>query len=155
MPNKKYKYHEYHIRDLFRQAGFKCERVPCSGNARGFKGDIVVYLPNGKKLIGDVAFRGKKYRSPLCFFKPIERNTAYMIMPYEYLLMSLETFLHFLKNGTGVVPIADIELDRLNRKLKEKVEKYNFAIMKTHSVQNVVIRKEKFAELQKELIKCK
>ena len=31
---------EYLIRDLFRQAGFECHRVPTSGNAQGFKGDL-------------------------------------------------------------------------------------------------------------------
>jgi Holliday junction resolvase len=33
---------EYRIRDWFRRAGLKAERVPVSGSARALKGDVVV-----------------------------------------------------------------------------------------------------------------
>ena len=39
---KKGKRVEYLIRDKFREHGFDCERVPVSGAARGFKGDLNV-----------------------------------------------------------------------------------------------------------------
>ena len=39
-PRAKGKKTEYYIRNLLRLLG-SCERVPCSGNARAFKGDLV------------------------------------------------------------------------------------------------------------------
>ncbi|MEM4958333.1 MAG: hypothetical protein QXX12_00485 [Nanopusillaceae archaeon] len=40
---KKGKRVEYQIRDLLRALG-PCERVPCSGNARAFKGDLIFFF---------------------------------------------------------------------------------------------------------------
>ncbi|MEM2566939.1 MAG: hypothetical protein QXH20_00485 [Candidatus Bathyarchaeia archaeon] len=44
-PRTKGKRVEYQIRDMLRKWG-ECHRVPCSGNARGFKGDLHLYIHN-------------------------------------------------------------------------------------------------------------
>ena len=36
---------EYQIRDMLRKFG-ECHRVPCSGRAEGFKGDLRLYISN-------------------------------------------------------------------------------------------------------------
>ena len=33
---------EYQVRNAFREMGFKCFRVPVSGNSEGFSGDLVL-----------------------------------------------------------------------------------------------------------------
>ena len=49
---------EYLVRDRFRELGFECERVPCSGNSKAVKGDLLLSL-NGRTLKVEVKARKK------------------------------------------------------------------------------------------------
>jgi len=63
---------EYEIRDRIRKAGIECERVPVSGSAEGFKGDIWF-------RIEDVVYKGEVKRRKSGFttlYKWIEGKDA-------------------------------------------------------------------------------
>ena len=49
---------EYLVRDRFRELGLECKRVPCSGNSKAVKGDLLLSL-NGKTLRVEVKARKK------------------------------------------------------------------------------------------------
>ena len=49
---------EYLVRDRFRELGLECERVPCSGNSRCVKGDLLLSL-DGRTLKVEVKARKK------------------------------------------------------------------------------------------------
>lgn len=51
---------EYQIRDLLRALG-PCERVPCSGNAQAFKGDLI-FSAGDKELRIDVKARAQGFK---------------------------------------------------------------------------------------------
>jgi hypothetical protein len=42
--------YERHVRDCFRDCGFDAKRVPLSGAADGFPGDVIVTVGNGNKF---------------------------------------------------------------------------------------------------------
>jgi len=58
---------EYLVRDLLRKVG-RCERVPCSGNARAFKGDLQ-FIYKGKVYKVEVKARKSGFKS---FYKWLE-----------------------------------------------------------------------------------
>jgi len=93
-PRKKGKRVEYLIRDLLRQIG-ECERVPCSGNARAFKGDLILSI-NGQTFKIEVKAR-KKFpasewfkNADLLIVKP-DRKAPIVLLP-------LDTFFTLFKN---------------------------------------------------------
>jgi hypothetical protein len=53
---------EYLVRDYFRARGYVSNRVPSSGAALGFKGDVVLEK-DGRKLLAEVKFRKDEYKS--------------------------------------------------------------------------------------------
>jgi hypothetical protein len=48
---------EYEVRDYFRSIGFTADRVPASGAAQGFKGDVRVISPTGHEFVVEVKAR--------------------------------------------------------------------------------------------------
>ncbi len=158
MANSNYKYHEYDIRNQFREAGFKCERVPCSGSARGFKGDLVLKVFDINLLI-DVAYRSKKRAYPKILFSEINKQN-FLCLNNEVYLMNLNTFISWLKGDYDYVIetiyLGCFSLEKLNQVLKNKIVKYDLAVFKTNvskrkCIRNVCIRKERFEELIQEI----
>lgn len=52
---------EYEIRDMFRAWGYTCHRVPASGAAQGFKGDLEVHTPE-KTYVVEVKARKDEFK---------------------------------------------------------------------------------------------
>lgn len=52
---------EYQVRDYFRSLGFESHRVPASGAAEGFKGDVVL-KHSGQTSIAEVKVRKDAYK---------------------------------------------------------------------------------------------
>lgn len=48
---------EYDVRNYFRKNGFVAHRVPSSGSAHGFPGDVLVKHPNGTSFLVEVKIR--------------------------------------------------------------------------------------------------
>lgn len=53
---------EYLLRDYFRSLGWKSDRVPSSGAAQGFKGDVTL-SKDGKTLTAELKVRQNEFRS--------------------------------------------------------------------------------------------
>lgn len=53
---------EYGLRDYFRARGWKSDRVPSSGAAEGFKGDVVLEK-EGKRLVAELKVRESEFKS--------------------------------------------------------------------------------------------
>jgi len=85
---------EYYIRDLLRQIG-TCERVPCSGNSRAFKGDLVLSI-DGKELIIEVKAR-KNFKTLYSWLEPTKKSKPdLLLLKANYrvplVVMTIETF---------------------------------------------------------------
>jgi len=144
--SKKFKYHEYKVRNIFREAGFKCERVPCSGASGGFKGDVVIYLNENTFIQGDVAYRSKKRAYPKLLFSKLN-DCIIFITDYNTYLMDISIFLRILKKEIQIYYNKKVELGRLNKVLLDKIERYDFGIFRTHSVTNIGIKEEKLKNI--------
>jgi len=61
LSSKYWKQQEYRIRDILRKRGWKANRVPVSGAAEGFKGDVIADLPflNRRLVVDHKSTRGK------------------------------------------------------------------------------------------------
>jgi Holliday junction resolvase len=59
---------EYLVRNHFRKLG-RCERVPCSGNARAFKGDLI-FIYKGDTYKVEVKSRSDGFKN---FYKWLEK----------------------------------------------------------------------------------
>jgi Holliday junction resolvase len=59
---------EYKVRDLLRSLGYKADRVPCSGAAQGFKGDIKA-SKNGVEYLIEVKCRAEEYKSVYALYE--------------------------------------------------------------------------------------
>lgn len=55
------KRNEYLIRDYFRKIGYQAHRVPASGAAQGFPGDIMVTDPSGAHTLVEVKARKSEF----------------------------------------------------------------------------------------------
>lgn len=60
---------EYLARDYFRSLGMIADRVPSSGAAQGFPGDIKVIAKDGSSFLVEVKFRKDEFKSIYEFFK--------------------------------------------------------------------------------------
>lgn len=73
---------EYEVRDLFRAEGFTADRVPSSGAAQGFKGDIRVISSSGQTYLVEVKGRKCEFKSiyelrdKLDTYPPVSRGIA-------------------------------------------------------------------------------
>lgn len=54
---------EYLVRDYFRSLGYTSDRVPSSGAAQGFPGDIKVYDKEGKSFLVEVKSRQESFKT--------------------------------------------------------------------------------------------
>ncbi len=79
---------EYQVRDAFREMGFKCYRVPSSGNSEGFKGDLVLE----ETLVVEVKARKSSFKTLYGWLKDsdvlvikADRRPALVVMPLETL----------------------------------------------------------------------
>ncbi len=59
MPSQYWKNQEYRVRDIFRKRGWVANRVPCSGSAEGFKGDVVATRADIQLVVDHKSTRGK------------------------------------------------------------------------------------------------
>lgn len=78
---------EYLIRDLLKTLG-ECERVPCSGNARAFKGDLI-FTHNGQTY--KVEIKARKTFSPMRWFKSADILIVKPDRTHPVVMMSLKT----------------------------------------------------------------
>jgi len=86
---------EYQVRNFFRQAGFECVRVPCSGNAEGFRGDLRLRV--GKTELSVEV----KVRKRLFLYKWLSEADFLVVKADRkepLLVMELGKFLELLKN---------------------------------------------------------
>lgn len=60
---------EYLVRDLIRSEGFECHRIPASGAAQGFKGDLEVRFNDGSKMAVEVKVRKTQFQAIYEFVK--------------------------------------------------------------------------------------
>ena len=58
---------EYSLRDHLREAGYKADRVPMSGAAQGFKGDIK-FSKDGKTYLAELKGRKDEYKRIYALF---------------------------------------------------------------------------------------
>lgn len=54
---------EYAVRDYFRALGYEADRVPSSGAAQGFKGDVKIQRPGHEPEIIEVKSRAKQFHT--------------------------------------------------------------------------------------------
>lgn len=64
---------EYLVRDQLRKAGFQSDRVPCSGAAQGFKGDLRGFY-NETQYLFEVKARKKSFTSVYEYFRKNSQN---------------------------------------------------------------------------------
>lgn len=62
---------EYDVRDYFRENGFVSHRVPSSGSAHGFPGDVLVKHPNGTSFLIEVKIRKDYFKD---IYTQLEEN---------------------------------------------------------------------------------
>lgn len=67
---------EYQVRDIFRKLGFVAHRVPASGAASGFPGDVRVVHPNGTSFLVEVKIRKDYFKD---IYKLIENDHTEVI----------------------------------------------------------------------------
>lgn len=67
---------EYDVRNYFRENGFVSHRVPSSGSAHGFPGDVLVKHPNGTKFLIEVKVRKDEFKN---IYKLIENDHTEVI----------------------------------------------------------------------------
>ncbi|MEM5854357.1 MAG: hypothetical protein QW228_08385 [Candidatus Aenigmatarchaeota archaeon] len=79
---------EYQIRDLLRKLG-PCERVPCSGNARAFKGDLVLFLKD-RELHIEVKARAQGFKQFYAWLEKVDllivkadRKDPLIVLPFK------------------------------------------------------------------------
>lgn len=84
---------EYLVRDALREIGL-CERIPCSGNARAFKGDLVLRL-------GDEEFKvevkARKKLSLINWFKNADLLVVKVNHKPPIVLLPLDIFKKLIK----------------------------------------------------------
>lgn len=84
---------EYQVRDAFREMGFKCYRVPSSGNSQGFKGDLI--LEETFKV--EVKARKDSFRTLYAWLKDSDILVIKADRKPALVVMSLETLKELLR----------------------------------------------------------
>ena len=93
---------EYRARDYFRSLGMQADRVPSSGAAQGFPGDIKVITQSGSSFLVEVKFRKNEFKSIYTFMlgstKPlfIKFNDRCCILATSYESLYTVEPLHYL-----------------------------------------------------------
>lgn len=90
MSRRKGMRNEYLVRDQFRAWGYDCHRVPSSGAAEGFKGDLIINRPQDKlSLLVEVKARKLAFRAlyDLLETSPIP-NSCYVDFPDKVVLLT-------------------------------------------------------------------
>lgn len=86
---------EYLVRDFFRNLGFKADRVPASGAAQGFKGDVHVQYPGIGTIVVEVKSRKNSF------------GTTYKLLGHKPHSQKGIIMLHDDFFGTAIVSFAD------------------------------------------------
>lgn len=72
---------EYQARDYFRSLGMIADRVPSSGAAQGFPGDIKVIGKDGRSFLVEVKFRKNEFKSTYALL--LHHDTLYITSENE------------------------------------------------------------------------
>lgn len=89
---------EYEIRDLFREAGFVAHRVPSSGSAQGFKGDLHIVSPSGFTYKVEVKARKTEF------------DTLYKLMPKLTTNHIFTVAGQLVTISTGIAPLFEMDI---------------------------------------------
>jgi len=87
---------EYQVRDMFRELGLKCERVPCSGNSKAVKGDLLLegFRVEVKARKRGFSFLYRSLRGNDLLVVKADRMEPLLIIPLSRLKKVLERFSH-------------------------------------------------------------
>lgn len=88
---------EYKVRNIFRKAGFKCYRVPSSGNSQGFKGDLVLE----DKYIVEVKARRGGFKQLYSFLNTADILVVKADRKPALVVMQIEKFIELVGGKDG------------------------------------------------------
>lgn len=74
---------EYLVRDYFRAHGYQAHRVPASGAAQGFPGDIQVISPTGEEVIVEVKARKDEFKKIYEYYESGPSGPVYLCLGLE------------------------------------------------------------------------
>ena len=135
---------EYQVRDYFRERGWEAHRVPSSGAAQGFPGDVEI-SKDGVKLIVEVKSRGDEYKNIYAMLDAAGGEAAYSF-PGLGIMFRLSYSFDYL-GLTGPKPLefmgAQATPDRTQRKIikmQELVKECDFLVIKVDYKPFIFIR---------------
>lgn len=118
---------EYDVRNYFRENGFVSHRVPSSGSAHGFPGDVLVKHPNGTNFLVEVKIRKDEFKS---IYKLIENDHTEVIRHVyngKQVTVAKDFFSLFSQEHKGRAEHTDSSLndpeDKEFRKVIKKLDK--------------------------------
>lgn len=76
---------EYLARDYFRSLGMLADRVPSSGAAQGFPGDIKVIAKDGSSFLVEVKFRKDEFKS---IYEVFKRPSMHLIVKEKLVVIA-------------------------------------------------------------------
>lgn len=94
---------EYLVRDYMRSLGLKADRVPSSGAAQGFKGDVKIEAPDGRIALVEVKSRQNEFKSIYAWYQNTQHDKEWKRIPY----------LRLIDNSTLIISEWFTDLDML------------------------------------------
>lgn len=96
---------EYRVRDYFRRAGFKADRVPVSGVAPVMKGDVVVEV-GGRQMRCELKYRVDGFKEIYRWLEEAKRDGCGVLVIGAYrkkplVVLEVEDYLEMLKKVAG------------------------------------------------------
>lgn len=105
---RKGKRNEYLLRDYFRQLGFTSERVPSSGAARGFKGDVVLEK-GGVKLTAELKARESEFKTIYAFHALCGEKPCIVNFDAKAVVLSAD-FLDLGYTGSDIYKLPQVQV---------------------------------------------
>ena len=118
---------EYEVRDYFRSIGLSADRVPASGAAQGFKGDIRVKTPAGVEFLVEVKARKDEFK---LIYAYLDNTLLPLNVFYKDTIISASyDFRQLLASYYNQYDTPSKDLDRI-LKLKKYVKDCDYLVIK-------------------------
>lgn len=105
---------EYLVRDYFRSLGFTANRVPSSGAATGFPGDVEVVTHDGKFLV-EVKSRQNNFKSVYDLFSACAIGGVLSFTHRGICVDIVDSFSNFPKSNIYYSVLTEVKTQTLNK----------------------------------------
>lgn len=137
---------EYEVRDYFRNLGYTADRVPFSGSAQGFKGDVKV-IADGTPFLVEVKARKEEFKKIYVVYANLKSPNDRMGIVHNGVCIDVSTdFTQVVHNNRFYEQLTSaLELEHKRGlhqlvKLKEVVKECQYLVLKDNNKPLLFVR---------------